>query len=98
VRWTSPTGRSWTSPTPHTPPAAPDRSPPRRLSPPPEDDDGDDHDWPDAPAGLELRADDTEPADDHDQLGEHIQHTDTRWSLELDNPYLWADPGSISLA
>jgi len=89
VRWTSPTGRSWTSPTPHQPPATPDRSPPRRLGPPPEDDDRDDHDWPDDPAGLELRAGDTEPADDHDRTGEHIQHTDTRWSLELDNPYLW---------
>jgi hypothetical protein len=44
---------------------------------------------PDDPAGLELRAHDTEPADDHDRTGEHIQHTDTRWSLELDNPYLW---------
>ena len=94
VRWTSPTGRSWTSPTPHSPPAAPDRSPPRRLSPPPEDDDGDEDDWPDDPAGLELRADDTEPADDHDRTGEHIQHTDTRWSLELDNPYLWLPEGS----
>jgi hypothetical protein len=33
--------------------------------------------------------DDTEPADDHDQLGEQLRHTDTRWSLDLDNPYLW---------
>jgi len=88
VRWTSPTGRSWTSPTPHCPAAAPDQ-PPRRSSPPPEDDGDDEDDWPDDPAGLELRAHDTEPADDHDRTGEHIKHTDTRWSLELDNPYLW---------
>ena len=57
-------------------------------------DDRDDHDWPDDPEGLELRVHDTEPADDHDILGEHIQHTDTRWSLELDNPYLWLPEGS----
>ncbi len=55
-----------------------------------ERDEGSDSVDPD-PAGLELRADDTEPADDHDRTGEHIQHTDTRWSLELDNPYLWLD-------
>ena len=62
------------------------------MSPPAEDDTGSDDDGehlPDDPAGLELRADDTDPADDHDRTGEHIQHTDTRWSLELDNPYLW---------
>jgi hypothetical protein len=75
------------------------------MCPPPDDDPDDDdgdEDWladPTSPlyadpAGLELRADDTEPADDHDRTGEHIQHTDTRWSLELDNPYLWLPEGS----
>jgi len=56
------------------------------MHPPAEDDD---EPLPDDPEGLELRADDTEPVDDHDQLAEQLQHTDTRWSLELDNPYLW---------
>ncbi len=84
---------------PHpTPPAShPDRSP--QQSSPPADDDGDDDPWladPSSPlytdpAGLELRDTDTdtESADDVDILGEQLQHTDTRWSLELDNPYLW---------
>ncbi len=27
--------------------------------------------------------------DDHDRTGEQLQHTDTRWGLELDNPYPW---------
>jgi hypothetical protein len=62
------------------------------MSPPAEDDTGSDDDGehlPDDPEGLELRAHDTEPADDHDILAEQLQHTDTRWSLDLDNPYLW---------
>jgi hypothetical protein len=37
------------------------------------------------PAGQPL-IDPAEPADDHDQFAEQLQHTDTRWSLELDNP------------
>ena len=89
-------------PHPHQPPAAPDLPPPRRVRHAPENTDDP---WladPTSPlytdpTGLELRADDTEPADDHDRTGEQLQHTDTRWNLELDNPYLWADPGMISL-
>jgi len=27
--------------------------------------------------------------------GDHIQHTDTRWNLELDNPYLWLDAAPL---
>jgi len=59
------------------------------MHPPAEDDTGSDEQLPDDPAGLELRAYDTGTADDQDILGEQLQHTDTRWSLDLDNPYLW---------
>jgi hypothetical protein len=48
------------------------------MHPPAEDDTGSDD------GGEHL-------PDDHDRTGEHLQHTDTRWSLELDNPYLWLD-------
>ncbi len=105
VRWTSPTGRAWTSPAPHDPPAIPSR--PLPPLPGPADpldqlsrlghDDELRHNDPNSPLfddhdGLELRTEDTEPeADDHDPLENQLLHSDTRWSLDLDNPYGWAD-------
>jgi hypothetical protein len=42
----------------------------------------------DDPAGLELRADDRKP--EHlDLTRQRILSTDTRWTLDLHNPYTW---------
>ena len=49
---------------------------------------------PDDPEGLELRAHDPQDAgqsDERDRLGELIAAGDTRWSLDLDDPYAWRD-------
>jgi hypothetical protein len=96
VRFTATTGQSWLSPSPHQPPAPPTRP----LPPLPER-----TDWEllspleeeaelyppwhyDDPAGLELRATDREP--EHlDLTQQRILTTDTRWTLELHNPYPW---------
>jgi hypothetical protein len=51
------------------------------------------------PAGLELPADDidADPDDivpgpeDHDPLRDRLLHDDTRWTLDLDDPYGWID-------
>ena len=104
VRWTSPTGQSWTSPHPHQPPAAPVRalpsldgslSPLDELTPSVLDDelfhaDPADPRW-DDPDGLELSADDTDTRDGDDPLGEAILTSSTRWTLDLDDPYAWMD-------
>ena len=47
-------------------------------------------DRPDDPAALELRALDA-TAETADILGEHLRTGDTRWTLDLDDPYLWHD-------
>ena len=104
VRWTSPTGQSWTSPHPHQPPAAPVRalpslagslSPLDELTPSVLDDelfhaDPADPRW-DDPDGLELSADDIVTRDGDDPLGEAILTSSTRWTLDLDDPYAWMD-------
>ena len=96
VRWMAPSGESWLNPSPHQPPAAPVRPLPpvpqrsewdllspleeeAELYPP----------WLyDDPAGLELRAQDREPAD-IDLTRQRILTGDTRWTLDLHNPYAW---------
>jgi hypothetical protein len=104
VRWTSPgRGRSWLSPAQHEPPAPAVRplpppsahDPLRELSPLQQDEEL----WwladrPDDPAEPELRATDTvtDPAEDRDLLREHLTRGDTRWTLDLDDPYLWWEP------
>jgi hypothetical protein len=96
VRFMSPTGPSWLSPSPHQPPAPPTRP----LPPVPTRTDWDllsplDEEaelYPpwlyDDPDSLELRAEDREP-DDIDLTRERILTTDTRWTLDLHNPYTW---------
>jgi hypothetical protein len=96
VRFMSPTGPSWLSPSPHQPPAAPVRPPPplpRRtdwdlLSPLDEEAELYPPELYNDPAGLELRAQDREP-EDIDLTRERILTTDTRWTLDLHNPYAW---------
>ena len=107
VDWTSLTGRTWTSPTPHQAPAAWTR-PPRalpcdpgpldQLSPLQLDDELWHHDpsdphWhdPDGPDLPDDRDPDGEP-DDPSYLA--LRHSNTRWTLDLDNPYPWLEPAS----
>jgi hypothetical protein len=96
VRFMAPTGQSWLNPSPHQPPAPPARPLPplpertgwellspleeeAELYPPCRYDD---------PAGHELRAEDREP--EHlDLTRQRILTTDTRWTLDLHNPYAW---------
>jgi hypothetical protein len=95
VRWTSPSGKTWTSPSPHHTPAAPlrplpplpRRSPLDELSPTALDDelwhlDPGNPLWDDPPA-HQLRAHDREP---HEVDPTPV---DTRWTLDLDDPYAW---------
>jgi hypothetical protein len=91
ITWTDPGGRAWLAPSQHTPPAAPIRP----LPPVPVPDPLDQLDpterelllWQqiDDPAAYELRAQDHEP----EQSDPFDQDRDTRWSLDLDNPYPW---------
>jgi hypothetical protein len=97
VTWTDPTGRSWTSPGQHPPPAAPTRPPPPiptadpldELSPLELEEElnhlgllADD------PGPLHLPSDE-EPDETGDGLRYRLLHTDTRWTLDLANPYPW---------
>ena len=95
VTWTSLTGRSWTSPPQHDAPAEAVRAlpaivpaEPHTLSPQeltellaePDLD----------PIQYELRTGDVDPDQpDHDLLADRLDH-DTRWGLDLDDPYRWA--------
>jgi hypothetical protein len=98
LTWTSPTGRAWLSPAQHQPPAGPTR--PLRPVPTPSP-------WDELNPGElddQLRALDLLPHDDlrntavnldrdvpdSDRLGHRIGN-DTRWTLDLENPYLWID-------
>jgi len=97
VRWTSPTGRTWTSPSQHPPPAPPLRplaplsapDPLDELSPTFADHELWEHrDRPDDPVAYELRAVDREPTDS-DDVGELLTEGATGWTLDLDDPYAW---------
>lgn len=106
VRWTSPSGRSWHSPTPYDPPAAPVRPLPplscpadalEQLTPGELENelrllDPASPFWDDS-AGAELHAPDLdldeEPVVDHDRLARRLRSGDTRWSLDLADPYAW---------
>ena len=101
LTWSSPGGEGrWLSPAQHQPPAPPVRplpplptaDPLAELSPLQQE-----HElwwlseYPEDPEGLELRAVDpgtAGPEQFSDVLGEHLLG-DTRWTLDLDNPYLW---------
>ena len=95
VTWTDPTGRTWTSPAQHDPPAPAVRPLPALVP-------ADEHDLspqelaellaaPDLdPVQFELRTPDLDPdRPEHDRLAERLDG-DTRWGLDLDDPYLWA--------
>ena len=97
------------APSQHQPPAAPLRAPALVAT---EDDPlhqpsplaRDEELWwvaecPDDPQGLELRADpDSEPRqrDDRGRVAELLAAGDTRWSLDLDDPYAWQDAGPFT--
>ncbi|MDQ3486089.1 MAG: hypothetical protein M3445_11875, partial [Actinomycetota bacterium] len=99
VRWTSPAGRTWTSPSPHQPSQPAVRPLPAlpapagsldELSPTALDEqlwhrDPDSPVW-DDPAAHELRAEDREP-DDNEPVADLWR--DTRWTLDLDDAYTW---------
>ncbi len=104
VTWTSP-GRAgrWLSPPEHQPPSAPVR--PLRPTPVPDPLDElapfqqDDLLWEladraDDPDSGELRAAgplDNDAQSGIDHLAEHLCTGDTRWTLDLDDPYAWQD-------
>jgi hypothetical protein len=105
VCWTSPSGRSWLSGSQHRP-LSPQTRPllPLRTAPSPWDElspaELEQELWeladrPDDPTGLELRAVDVQPVGDSDRLVEHILHSDTRWGLDLSNPYSWLDKAAF---
>jgi hypothetical protein len=96
VTWTDPTGRRWTSPHQHQPPAAPSRPPPPIRTADPLDELSpleleDELNYlgllPDDPGPLTTPADNE--AADSDRLRHRLLHIDTRWTLDLANPYLW---------
>jgi hypothetical protein len=97
VTWTHPTGRQWHNPSQHEAPAPAVRPPPRLPTPHPLDElspaDLDEELW-----SLGLLPDDRGPwsipsdldiADVADSLGHRLQNTDTRWTLDLADPYEW---------
>ncbi|MCW2679114.1 MAG: hypothetical protein JWM62_515 [Frankiales bacterium] len=101
LTWTSPgRGRGWLSPLQHEPPS----SPVRPLPPLPADDPLAElsplqqeaelwwlADCPGDPAALELRAVEADEAACVDRRGDLLRVGDTRWSLDLDDPYAWSD-------
>ena len=92
VTWTHPGGRRWHSPSQHEPPAPAVRLPPPLPTPHPwghlSPDDLYEELW-----HLDLLPDDTGPwltpldTEPDDEPSEH--HDDTRWSLDLVDPYRW---------
>ncbi len=104
VRWTSPTGRTWLSPSQHQPPAPPVRPLPPLSAPDPLDQlsptYADDELWelldrPDDPDAYELRAQDHDPADT-DDAGDRLTERATGWTLDLDDPCAWTDDPALS--
>lgn len=100
VVWTSATGRQQLSPAQHLPPATPTRPPPPLPTPHPFDElspwEVDEELWwlellPDDPDAFELRSRDVEHPDDVDPE-RAARWTDTSWSQDLNDPYLWAEP------
>lgn len=100
VRWTHPTGRSWTSPVPYEPPAVAARALP--LLPLPSDAldqltplELEEELWqlgllPDDPEGLELRTEDVEP-ERPDTLGDLLLSPAARWSIDLADVDAWTE-------
>jgi hypothetical protein len=100
VRWTGPTGRSWFSAVQHRPPAAPVRPLPPVPSPNPFDEltpsELEDELWALDLLPVDTGANHHPPLDreplDRDRLGQRLTYGDTRWTLDLDDPYPWLDP------
>ena len=101
VRWTSPTGRSWTSLSQHPAPQPAVRPLPA-LQPVPKSAWAAEHSLsPQAlaeliaqldtdPRAVELRTIDVDPDEpDRDPLADRLDG-DIRWTLDLDDPHLWA--------
>jgi hypothetical protein len=93
LRWTSPTTRSWLSPSQHTPPSPAVRPLPPVPAPveepePWEVEDELEH------LGL-LPPDDRIPEDvepePSDSIGDALREQRTQWGLDLDDPYRWVD-------
>ena len=95
VRWTDPTGRRWTSRGQHTPPAPAVRPLPQLVPAEPHDLShaalAELHAGPDDdPVRFELRTLDVDPEQPGtDRLAERLL-SDTRWGLDLDDPFHWA--------
>jgi hypothetical protein len=100
LTWTAATGSSWLSPGQHLTPQPATRS----LRPVPTQDPLSELDpqrldevlWdlgllPDDDLSNSRPPADEEPPDT-DRLGHRLVHGDTRWTLDLQNPYLWLDP------
>ena len=99
LTWTSPTGRTWLSPAQHPPPQPANR--PLRPVPTPSPWDAldpqqlDELLWeldllPDDLSNTTVAVDEDVP--DSDRLGHRIAKADTRWTLDLDDPYRWLPP------
>lgn len=97
VTWTHPTGRTWRDLEQREPTAAALRPPPAIPGPNPLDElspaDLDEELWhldllPDDPGPWTTPVD-REPVTDGDRLGDLLSHTDTRWTLDLADPYRW---------
>jgi hypothetical protein len=98
VDWTAPSGRTWHSPVPHEPPTEPVRTLPSLRAPEEPWDGLDELDrWAQDPGDrywdgsdpTDDLPDDPQQAQDHDELGYRLACTDTRWTLDLDDPYPW---------
>lgn len=107
VVWTSPTGRSWSSPSPHQPPAAPVRPLPALPVPDPAALltrlEWEDELPPDSPllegSADSGRCDDPEPAD-VDALARRLAWHDTTWTVDLADVQAWQDlphPADLSV-
>ena len=97
LTWISPTGRAWLSAAQHQPPQ-PALRPLRPVPTPSPWDELDPQQLDELLWDLDLLPDDdhrnTRPAvdqdlPDSDRLRHRLTSTDTRWTLDLDNPYLW---------
>ena len=104
LTWTSPTGRAWLSPAQHQPPQ-PATRPLRPVPTPSPWDELDPAELDDLLWALDLLPDDDlhntkaaldQDVPDSDRLGQRLTSGDTRWTLDLDDPYRWLEPDGIS--
>ena len=93
-------GHAWLSPSQHESPAPATSPLPALPTPNPLDElsplQQEEELWwlagcPDDLAGLELRATEEAASEERDHVADHLRTGDTRWSLDLDDPYAWQD-------